>query len=326
MAELAEEVPELLQQARAPATNTAYGLAFEKWKNWAVKFTEVTVLPAEPMHVALFLTSLSNSVNSFASINTMACAITWAHGMAGLPSPCHDILVKEVLNGTKRKLAKPTSRKEPFELDHINEICNVINFASLTDLRNSVLIVLAFYALLRFDEIRNLKQSHISFHPSHLEILIPKSKADQLRLGNTVVVARLGGPTCPVHLLEYYLIEASLVSDSDVEDNFVFRRCLTIKSKIILSSKCQPMSYSSVRALVKAKATQLGLSAKQYGTHSMRAGGASSAANSDVSERILQRHGRWASSTSKDRYVKDSLDKRLEVSRGLGRQTSKTHE
>jgi integrase len=326
LSELAAEVPELLQKARAPATNTAYGHAFAKWKAWAMNFTEVVVLPAEPMHVTLFLTSLSKSAMSFAPINTMACAITWAHAMAGLESPCHDILVKEVLNGIKRKLAKPTSRKEPFELDHINEICNSINFASLTDLRNSVLVVVAFYALLRFDEIRNLKESHVVFHTTHMELVIPKSKADQLRLGNTVVIARLGGPTCPVHLLEYYLTEASLVSASDSPDNYVFRRCLHIKSKIVLTAKCQPMSYASVRALVKSKATQLGLAAENYGTHSMRAGGATSAANSDVPDRILQRHGRWASGTSKDRYVKDSLEKRLAVSRGLGRQDDKTHQ
>ena len=77
------------------------------------------------------------------------------------------------------------------------------------------------------------------------------------------------------------------------------------------------MTYSNVRDVVKAKASQIGLNKSLYSTHSMRAGGATAAANAGTSERILQKHGRWASSQSKDRYVKDSLSKRLKVSKSL---------
>jgi len=49
----------------------------------------------------------------------------------------------------------------------------------------------------------------------------------------------------------------------------------------------------------------------------IRSGGATLAAGSGVSERNLQRHGRWASVTAKNIYVKDSLASRLEVSKAL---------
>ena len=55
----------------------------------------------------------------------------------------------------------------------------------------------------------------------------------------------------------------------------------------------------------------------KFSTHSARSGGATLAASSGVSERNLQRHGRWASTTAKNIYVKDSLASRLEVSKAL---------
>ena len=40
-----------------------------------------------------------------------------------------------------------------------------------------------------------------------------------------------------------------------------------------------------------------------FGLHSLRAGGASAAANSHVSDRLFKRHSRWKSEKSKDRYI-----------------------
>ena len=51
--------------------------------------------------------------------------------------------------------------------------------------------------------------------------------------------------------------------------------------------------------------------------HSLRAGGATAAANAGVPDRLLKRHGRWRSETAKDGYVKDSDKKHLEVSKHL---------
>ena len=44
----------------------------------------------------------------------------------------------------------------------------------------------------------------------------------------------------------------------------------------------------------------------QFGLHSLRAGGASAAANAGVPDRLFKRHGRWRSKAAKDGYIKDS--------------------
>ncbi|KAK6186341.1 hypothetical protein SNE40_008393 [Patella caerulea] len=46
-------------------------------------------------------------------------------------------------------------------------------------------------------------------------------------------------------------------------------------------------------------------------------GGVSMAAQSNVTERCLKRHGRWKSEIAKDGYIVDSLDSRLQVTREL---------
>ena len=54
------------------------------------------------------------------------------------------------------------------------------------------------------------------------------------------------------------------------------------------------------------------------GTHSLRSGGATAAANTGIPDRLFKRHSRWSSDSAKDGYVKDSLSSRVSVSKTLG--------
>ena len=54
-----------------------------------------------------------------------------------------------------------------------------------------------------------------------------------------------------------------------------------------------------------------------FSTHSLRAGGASAAANAGVADRVFQRHGRWKSVPAKNGYINDNLESRLSVSQRL---------
>ena len=55
-----------------------------------------------------------------------------------------------------------------------------------------------------------------------------------------------------------------------------------------------------------------------FSTHSLRAGGASAAANAGVADRVFKRHGRWKSVSAKNAYINDNLESRLSVSQRLG--------
>ena len=70
------------------------------------------------------------------------------------------------------------------------------------------------------------------------------------------------------------------------------------------------LSYSRLRELLLSKISQLGYDPKPFGLHSVRAGGATAAANAGVPDRLFKRHGRWKSESANDGYIKDSVEKR----------------
>lgn len=54
------------------------------------------------------------------------------------------------------------------------------------------------------------------------------------------------------------------------------------------------------------------------GTHSLRASGATDAANADgVSDRCIKRHGRWKTDLAKNGYIDDPVEKKLFTTRRL---------
>ena len=77
------------------------------------------------------------------------------------------------------------------------------------------------------------------------------------------------------------------------------------------------MSYTRTREIVLQAFAELGYPKHLSGSHSLRAGGASAAANAGVSDRLFSRHGRWKSDRAKDGYVTDNLESLLSVSRSL---------
>ncbi|CAH3044737.1 unnamed protein product [Pocillopora meandrina] len=54
-----------------------------------------------------------------------------------------------------------------------------------------------------------------------------------------------------------------------------------------------------------------------FGSHSLRARGASAAANAGVSDQLFKRHGRWKTDRAKDGYNKDNAESLFSVSRSL---------
>ena len=50
--ELAEYLPSIVLQSKAPATVKKYSEAFNRWKRWALLKPSVAVFPAKPLQVA----------------------------------------------------------------------------------------------------------------------------------------------------------------------------------------------------------------------------------------------------------------------------------
>ena len=65
--------------------------------------------------------------------------------------------------------------------------------------------VLSFAGFFRFDDVSRIGTSDIPFKEGFMVIKVLKSKNDQLRKGDEVVVSQLSSTACPVELLKRYL-------------------------------------------------------------------------------------------------------------------------
>ncbi|XP_015769715.1 PREDICTED: uncharacterized protein LOC107348204, partial [Acropora digitifera] len=137
---------------------------------------------------------------------------------------------------------------------------------------------------LRFSELSLIRAKDIKFSNGFISVFIEKSKADQLR------------------------------EDSD---EYIFRPISASNSCKLLVSVNKAISYSTYRQFFKKSFRDIVPDITNFSTHSARSGGATSAANSGIPERNFQRHGRWASVSAKNTYIKDSLASRLDVSKSL---------
>lgn len=311
--DLPERMAQHLTRARSDNTNIKYLSYYKRWERF-ITSKGGSALPASPVHIALYLTELIDSKSSFNVISATVYSIKWMHSLKGLTDPTDNSFVLNMLESAKRTLSRPVCKKEPLTNEAIRELCQ--HHAGSNDLiivRDICMILLGYSGFLRFNEISSLCCNDVKFYDNYFSLFIRKSKTDQYRHGNHVVIHKGASSTCPYLMLKRYLE----ISDQKCTDaKFLFRPCFRSGSSCKLIYKNKPLSYSRARECILMRLRPF-TGDSNIGLHSLRAGGATKAANSEVNERCWKRHGRWKSDTSKDGYVADSLESRLEVSKSL---------
>jgi hypothetical protein len=148
-------------------------------------------------------------------------------------------------------------------------------------------------------------------------LYIRSSKTDQLSRGSSVVISKSAGVTCPYTTLQLYFSKADLSNDSE---EHVFRSlssCKKTNSFRLKKGGC--LFYTRVRELLREMLVEVGLNfPNEYGTHSLRRGGATASAVNNVCDRLFKKHGRWKSEHAKDSYVSEDINSILSVSQNLG--------
>ena len=118
---------------------------------------------------------------------------------------------------------------------------------------------------------------------------------------------------CPVNNVKKYNEWAELKSD-----DFLFCNLSKTKTGYKIRNDRKVMTYSNLRDEFFAALSPHVNDISRYCLHSIRAGGASAAANNGVKDKMFKRHRRWISDSVKDGYIKDNLKERLAVSLSLG--------
>ena len=135
--------------------------------------------------------------------------------MAGIPSPTDDPITEAVRTTSKRVLGTSViCRKEPISALLIHDIVIKSDLDNPVKLRNVSMYVLSFAGFFRFDDVSRIRRSDISFKEGFMIIKVLKSKNDQLRKGDEVVILQLSSSVCPVDLLKRYLVMFKIPPDS----------------------------------------------------------------------------------------------------------------
>ncbi|XP_072037315.1 integrase/recombinase xerD homolog [Amphiura filiformis] len=309
----------VLQASRAENTIKKYKNSLAAWEVWC-RLNRVSPTSPSNLELSRYFIGMFNSDAPYSRMEAAFYAIKWK--IDCLPNmvsqnPCDSKFIHLLLEGLKRILAKPVSnRKEPITPDILHALVVKFGSGDLKCTRLCSMFLLAFAAFLRYEELANLKVCDLDMCYSHIKVFIEKSKTDQLREGAWVVVGATGKSTCPVSMLQKYLVCAG-INDPNSEE-FLFRPVVLLKSlnKYVLRSG--KLSYTRCSEILKEALEAIGLDSSKFGLHSLCAGGATAAAEIGVPDRLCKRHGRWKSDSSKDRYVKESLSNKLVVSMNLG--------
>ena len=310
---LAENMSTYILSSKSMNTSKKYFSAFTKWRQFA-EFYKLPYLPAESIHVSLYLTYLIDRNSSASVINSALYSIRWAHSLKGYADPTDNDFVKNLQDSANRLNSKPVVKKDPVTSEMLVNLCNM--YKSSTDLlivRDLTMIVIGFSGFLRFDELSSLICKNVKIFEDHLCILIDRSKTDQYRHGNEILISSGNTEACPVSMYKRYIALANLKVSSE---EFIFRPIFRSSGVAKLIYKNKKMSYTSARENI-VRRLKIVAPSLNLGLHSLRSGGATMAAMSDVSERCIKRHGRWKSDLSKDGYIDDTFDKRLAVSKSL---------
>ena len=311
--DLADQLRRTVVFDKAPSTIKAYLMAFRRWSKWASAF-HLPSFPARPQDLALYLLHLAQTSASHSSTSQASAALHWLHQKADTPDPTRHPVVTQLRSALVRLYSRPVQRRNPLTSVQFRQIitCLASSDASLEDLQTAAMFVMGFCGFMRWDDMSGLRSQDFSFSESHVTVQFLKRKNFQLRDCDRLVIARSpeDGDLCPVRVLERFL-----VAGKHTPADPILRRVTTCRRKQDYLRGA--MSYRRARELVSQTLSRVGISPEGFGTHSLRAGGATAAARAHVPDRLIQRHGGWLCPESKDKYINDSLNDALSVSRAV---------
>ena len=288
--QLSRLLPAVLLRDKAPGTIRTYINSYRAWKRWASHHRICPIL-ADCTALALYIVALIQKDLSVSCINSAIYGIDWVHLKNGHAKPSEDSVIKQVVEAAKRMLAKLKSRKTPLAASTVRNIVQRLEGGPLGSLQLAALICLGFYGFLRWDDLSRTTPEDLMFAPTHLTIYLSKRKNDQFHEGSQVLISRSDEAPCPVGVVQKFLELAK-----HDPRTILWRHIQHTKSGQKLRK--EPMSYSRANQLLKKELEKEGLDPKCYGLHSLRSGGATTAASMGIPDRLLQRQGGWRSNRS----------------------------
>jgi len=282
---LPEAVREYVREAVSENTRRAYRSDLEHFADWG------GAIPATPETVAAYLSDHA-AVLSVATLKRRLAAISVAHEARGRPSPTSTKLVQATLRGIQRTHGAPQRQAKPLLVEDLLRIMALLGNRP-KDIRDKALLLIGFAGVFRRSELIAVNCNDIEIVHQGMIITIRRSKTDQTGQGRRIGIPMARGRYCPVHAYECWID----VAETDTGPIF---RSVTRHGQVTADR----LSTRSVSDIIKERVKAIGLDAKYYSGHSLRAGLATSAAIAGVSTLAIRQQTGHRSDATLARYVR----------------------
>lgn len=294
---------------RAPSTMEKYEQHFSAFQRWC-EAKDCSYLPALPITVGLYLAYRLETASTASVVKGPLTAINYYHRAAGAPAPGECPMVQHVVDAALRRFPAAANKKAPLPLSDLASICTKLAppGATLADLMIATAAAVAFTGMLRYDDVKEIMVDSITLTADTLTFFLPKRKNDQYRTGTSIILsAAPGRPYCPVTLTSRLLARAALSG----------HRPLFSTGVSPTSYGRDPLSYSAYSTRLAAAFASVGLDKNKYSSHSLRSGGATTAANAGIPQEDWQEHGGWRNAATAQGYVHTSVERRAAVTTAM---------
>ena len=270
------------------------------------------LLPPISERLLIYFVAFCHSVRNLkhGTIKLYLCGVRFAFISQGGPNPLVDCAgatysgLATVLRAVKRVAAPICKPRLPITFTVLRNLVNVLRrgvYSPFTDALLEAACVTAFFGFLRCGEFTvrtsfcsnsNLIVGHVVFDASSTSacITLQASKTDPFRQGVKIQLFCTGGTTCPVHALATYARLRTGATTDPAEPFFVEEGGSALTRSFFITK-------------LKELLQRIGLDPALYNGNSFRIGAATTAANAQVEDHLIQTLGRWASNCY-SRYIR----------------------
>lgn len=270
-----------LKDARAKATRTGYRRDFARFERWCQE-RGLSALPGTPETVANFLSYRADEGRKLNSIRRELASIARHHRLAGIdPLPTASAGVRETMSGIARAIGSAVDVAPPIMRDDLRVMTATFNGDGLRDIRDRAILLLGWITACRRSEIVALEVRDFALKPDGCEVLIRRSKNDQLGEGLVKVVyhAKREPELCAVLAVQRWL------RVSGIQEGALFT---TIRNSGKLGKG--RIDGETVARIVQRAAKRAGIEDRAFTAHSLRAGCISQIAADGVALATIQEH------------------------------------
>lgn len=293
--EIIARARELASRSKAKQTFRAYRTGWAQWTDFC-RSRGYAPLAGDAQAVALFLAHLSLT-KRLATVRARLAAVAAAHRVAGIDLDLRHSAIATLLDGFKREQGvQSQTQAAPLLFEILPRFTSAYDGATPIGARDRAMILIGFGAALRRSELVALDTADIEISTKGLVVHLHRSKTDPYGKGNFLAIHRGNNSVfCPVRALEDWIAHRGR------EPGPLFTRIL--KGGRITWRR---LSDQSVSLIVKKGATAMGLDARQFSGHSLRAGLATSAALAGADLVAIMEQTRHKSYDVARRYIRSA--------------------